>query len=588
MEGCMGTIKMSIKHKLLIYFFALILIPITLIAIFSWKISTDSIEDQANAYTEEVLEQVNQSIEFYVHDMENIIYMLSNNQEVLRFLKVGPGDLYTGQAEKELHKYKVIHPEIAGMLIVSRYQNYISKNLYKETRDSLEWEFWYSKAKKEPEAIHLFSQPIGRNIKGIPNYSADEVVSISKAIHDPNTHEFLGVIVLDLKTEIIKDLINNVTFGKKGFVYVQDDRGNMVYAPVNKTVYRIKDAWLESNSNIEKTIDGSRYQILSTLSDYTKWRIVGVFSLDKTLASAIKVRNVTLLISCAVLVVAISVAAFFATSIAKPIKYLQELMKKAEEGDLSVRCENLKDDELGSLGSSFNTMIVEIDQLIKMVYKEQKDKREAELGMLQSQINPHFLYNTLDTIQWMALENGVTDIVRIIEALTRLFRIGLSKGKDLITLEEEIQHVSSYLTIQKVRYEDKLEYSISVIEDMKGILVPKLMLQPLVENSIYHGVKEKRSKGHISIEMERLDETLRIVVRDDGKGMTDDILESIQMNLESKVQENKVGYGMFNVHERIQLLYGEDFGITIHSEENRGTEVSVDIPLRIKGGEKIV
>jgi two-component system sensor histidine kinase YesM len=196
---------------------------------------------------------------------------------------------------------------------------------------------------------------------------------------------------------------------------------------------------------------------------------------------------------------AILLSVFFASSIALPVEKLRSLMRQAETGDFSIRFSENRQDEIGQLGQSFNRMIEEISNLIDQVYHEQQRKRETELRVLQEQIKPHFLYNTLDTIQWMAQEHGAQDIVDMVSALTQLFRVGLSKGQEMIPLREELRHVESYLFIQKVRYEDKFDYTISINPGIDQLRVLKVILQPLVENAIYHGIKERRGKGHILV-----------------------------------------------------------------------------------------
>lgn len=255
-------------------------------------------------------------------------------------------------------------------------------------------------------------------------------------------------------------------------------------------------------------------------------------------------------------------------------------MKKAEEGDLSVRFNSKYNDEIGQLGKSFNTMIKEISNLVDMVYMEQKCKREAELKTLQAQIKPHFLYNTLYTIQWMAGEHGAQDVVHIVGALANLFRIGLSKGKEMISVQEELEHVRSYLIIQKARYEDKLMYEINYEEDVLHHRVLKLILQPLVENAIYHGINAKRGGGTIRITA-RLDKgKLHFCVADDGIGMTPAKLIELRNSLENNHSESaKTGFGISNVNERIRLSYGLEYGLIYTSVYQEGTKVEVWHPI---------
>lgn len=576
-KGRRIVLRLKIKQKLTLYFFVLIIISLLLVSTINSVLTTNSLEQQAMTYTEEVLSQVQRNIDLYIKNMEDVIWLISNNDQVLGSLK--QRNTGKGTIESQLGKYKKKYPEIAGILIISKDYQVYSNDMSPLKRDFLTKEPWYIKAKAEPSTYQMFSAQVGRNIKLHGNYSADEVVSISKAIYDPLTKEYLGVILIDLRSKVIKEVIDSVSFGKKGFVYVTDITGSKVYAPVNPIVYRIKQKWiLSESSGFVRNIKEGRYQIIHSYSEKTKWFIVGVFSLDETLKSVSKIQSYTIIICLVVLALAASIALFFATSIAKPVARLQVLMKKAEEGDMDVRFELERDDEIGDLGKSFNAMIGEIKNLIELVYQEQQDKRDAELKMLQSQINPHFLYNTLDTIQWMALENDVDEIVDIIESLTKLFRIGLSKGKDLIPLGQEIQHVTSYLAIQQVRYEDRMTYRVDIDEDIMGVMVPKLILQPLVENSIYHGIKGKSGRGEIVISGKKLHEGVLLEVRDDGAGIKRGKLAEIREGLSHNIFENKVGYGMFNVNERLVLLYGKEHHLIVESVEGEGAKISIYVP----------
>jgi two-component system sensor histidine kinase YesM len=255
-------------------------------------------------------------------------------------------------------------------------------------------------------------------------------------------------------------------------------------------------------------------------------------------------------------------------------------MKEAQEGDLTVSFNTMYNDEIGELGNSFNTMVKEISNLINLVQIEEKSKRIAEMNVLQAQIKPHFMYNTLDTIRWMAEEHNEKDIVEIIEAFTNLLRISLSKGKEIISVKEELNHVQSYLTIQKIRYEDKLDYEIEFDENIFNYNLIKLILQPLVENAIYHGIKEKRGNGKIVITGKFEGDSLCFTIKDNGKGIEEEVLDKInKMLVHSNEKGNEMGYGIFNVNERIRLTYGEKYGLVYKSVYGEGTIVELRHPI---------
>lgn len=429
----------GLRSKLLIYFFTLILLPFTTLGVLGNWVSSKTIEQEATRHTKQMIEQVQNNTDSYIKDMENIIKLLANEPEVIEFLNINPlfpkvnMEPVETEIKRLMSNLQGNHPEIAGIILVNGYDFDISNEMYRYSKDALTTETWYMGAVRSPSKFQLISNPIGRNIKSQVNYSADEVVSLVKAIEDPNTGKFRGVILIDLKLEILEKVIKGVTLGKSGFLYMMDANGNVVYTPVNEVVYRVNAEWLETKSNnLVKKISGKRFQILVSESQYTGWKTVGVFSLNDTLQEVTKVRNYSIVIGFVTLLLGISAAILFTNSIVKPIGKLRLLMKKAEEGDLNVYFDSRSQDEVAQLGSSFNNMIAEIRKLVDMVYKEQKSKREAELRVLQEQIKPHFLYNTLDTIQWMAQEDKPDEIVKMIAALTNLFRIGLNKGKEMI------------------------------------------------------------------------------------------------------------------------------------------------------------
>jgi two-component system, sensor histidine kinase YesM len=576
---------MLIRFKLLLYFFTLILFPIVTLGVLGNIIYSQSMEEQTNLHTAQMIEQVTRNVEFYIRDMENIVYYLSNESVVIEFLRLynsaDNNEVIQDQVKEILKNYTAIHPEIAGIMIVNYHDMDISNEMYRLARDPLTEEMWYKRAVSSPKELQLHSKPLGRNIKTNQNYRADEVVSVAKAIVDPASGKCIGVILIDLKLTAIEKVLEDITLGKTGFLYVMDDNGNIVYAPVNSVVYRVKNEWLtESSGSIVKAIQSNSYQVIYKNSKYTNWKTIGVFSLNETLQEVASIRHYSMLIGIFTLVLAVIAACFFTSSITKPLNKLRRLMKKAEEGDWSVRFNSKYHDEIGQLGHSFNNMIQEISNLIELVYLEQKRKREAELKTLQAQIKPHFLYNTLDTIHWMAQERGAQDIVDIVAALANLFRIGLSKGKELITVREEIEHVKSYLLIQKARYEDKLDYDIHFNENVLEYSVLKLVLQPLVENAIYHGLHARRGNGKITITAQIQDNKLYFCVSDNGLGIAVEKMKEIEALLHSnKVEALSTSFGIFNVNERIRLSFGAEFGLKFTSTYGEGTKVEVWHPL---------
>lgn len=565
-----------------------ILLPTVTITAFGNILYKNSINNEQNANTQQMVGQISSNIDFYIKDTENIINYLSQDPRVLKYLnydKLSKNvdiNAMEYDASTAITSFTKLHPEIAGIMLVNPNDIYVSDIMNRISRDPLTNEKWYIKAINNPKDVQLFSKPIGRNINNIFQYSADDVVSMSKAVTDSKKGNCIGVILIDMKLDIIKSVIENVKPGNTGFIYIVDPEGEIVYAPVNKVVYRIKQTWLEDLENkiTLKTINNKDYEILHKLSAYTKWKTVGVFPLDESIRVITYFKYYSLAIAVLTLIFAGIVAMFFTGTITKPIGKLRQLMKRTEDGNLDVYFNSKYNDEIGELGNSFNTMIKEIKNLIGLVQIEDKKKRKAEIGILQAQIKPHFLYNTLDTIQWMALEHNSDGVIKMVENLTTLLRIGLSSGAEFIKLIDEIKHVESYLSIQKIRYEDKLNYEIKIDEKLLNYNVIKLILQPLVENAIYHGIKEKRGIGLITITGEIKFNKLHLSVIDNGIGMKEDKLEEINILLKGHVDsKGSLGYGIYNVNEKIRLTYGDEFGLEYHSIYGEGTTVELWHPV---------
>ena len=279
----------------------------------------------------------------------------------------------------------------------------------------------------------------------------------------------------------------------------------------------------------------------------------------------------------------IFISYYISQSITRPVRELSKVTEKVARGDLSVRSDVDTGAEIRVLSDSFNEMIDRVSRLLDQVRTEQESLRKAELELLQAQINPHFLYNTLDTIVWLAEAGDQARVVSMVGSLSKFFRASLGQGKDAVTIKDELDHVRSYLEIQQVRYQDILDYSIDVPKEVYDAPIPKITLQPLVENALYHGIKNKRGKGNISITGMTENKCLYIYIEDNGIGMTEERLRQISSRINSPDSSDKADpsemFGLNNVNERIKLKYGQRYGIHIDSVYGEGTKVTLLLPL---------
>lgn len=591
----MSIPSLSIRNRLLVSFLALLLLPVITLGVVGPFIFSRSIENQVIDHTLRMISQVDKNLEYLVVNLEKLSNLLEATPAIHQFFIPTPANdsnKFEGEALAFMDACLQTHKEIAGILLISSDDRILTRHYTRITRDPLTLEPWYLKVVGSTKEITIISRPIGRNIRSQLGYGSDDVVSIVKPVRDPgHFNRVAGAILIDLRLESIQGLLADSSLGRDGYLYISDQNGELVFAPVNETIYRIAPLQIGgSEGRTFRRYNHEVFQILYKQSPYTGWTTAGVFSIQSVLREVSFIRLYALIVGSFTVFLAIILSVFFASSIARPVEKLRSLMKQAETGDFSIRFSDQRQDEIGQLGHSFNRMIEEISNLIDQVYYEQQRKRETELRVLQEQIKPHFLYNTLDTIQWMAQEKGAGDIVDMVNALTQLFRVGLSKGQEIIPLREEFRHVESYLFIQKVRYEDKFDYIIRIAPGLEQLRVLKVILQPLVENAIYHGIKERRGKGHIYVGAELEGQDLLLTVEDDGIGMPADKLAHLQEELRLSHQllpdshkdwgeGGHIGFGARNVHERIFLNFGPNYGITYHSTWGQGTQVTVRHPV---------
>ncbi|WP_195263731.1 sensor histidine kinase [Clostridium sp. 1001275B_160808_H3] len=586
--------KGKIRNRLLIFFLVITFLPITTLGIFANLIYTKIVEKKVNQHTEQMIKQIEVNIDNHIKSVENILMYISNSEDVINFLKESEEDsssseisILEDRIKKSLKVYTDVNSEIFGLLIVNNYNKYISNELEKKTRDSLIKETWYTGAINESGKVYFFSNPIGRNLRSYKSYSAEDIISISKAVIDKETNKPIGVVMADINLKKFDDIIRDNYIGEKGFFYLLDNNNNIVYSPVNSIIYRINSNNFDNKSDsFIHSINNETFKIMYTTSEVTGWKSIGVFSFEDITKDITVMERFTLIIAIATSFLAVFFSLLFTNSIVTPIRELRTLMKGVESGDLDLKFEEYKySNEFGELGHSFNHMVSEIKKLINMVYKEQRSKRKAEMETLQAQIKPHFLYNTLDTIAWMAEDYNAKDIVELVAALTKVFRIGLNKGKEVIKLRDEIEHINSYLIIQKYRYEDKLSYEINFHNEILDTLILKLITQPIVENAIYHGIKEKRGRGKIYINFRKVADEIIITVEDNGAGITEEKLLNINSMLETSNSfcidsESGSGYGISNVNTRIKLSYGQNYGLHYYSELGEWTKVEIRLPFK--------
>ena len=413
-----------------------------------------------------------------------------------------------------------------------------------------------------------------------------------------------------LVVQLKKAELDRILSGKYGYfdqLLIVNENGEFLAGSdgVNtKKLIEIVRPSVKNGSVADSTYEQNKikYLVFSDTLDTTGWRIFGLRSRDSLLGSLQSLRVLIAEFTVIIFLAAFAALLLVSNSLTAALTRLEKRMSIVQGGDFEVRFFYPYQDEVGSLARSFNCMLDEIERLVKkqdetiqelkrerdFVAEVQKQKRKAELKALQAQINPHFLYNTLNAITWQAADKGEEEISILSSSLGRFFRISLSKGAEVISLREEIEHVTSYLEIQSIRYGAKLNYDVEVDSSLMEYKVLKLILQPLAENSIYHGIKEKAQAGwiHIRAQLIHIDEDsdrLQISVWDNGLGIAYDMLKKINNSLAHGETNLADGYGIFNVNERIRLYYSEQYGLLYESEEGEWTKAILTLPA-VKAG----
>ena len=566
----------------------LVLSAVVIVTGVSMKFTNTSIFENSSEYTHTIIQQMNQNIDSYIDYMENIAYLISSNEDVQDYLfdeKIDNEGRY--RILNQLQTILDSRSDIRNVGIISKNGRMLINDGSKSVNQDLDLntQEWYATALEKPNGPILTSSHVQHIISGERPW----VITLSRGIRDRSgSGEKEGVFFIDLNYSAISELCDQSTVGTKGYAFILDAKGNIVYHPQQQQLYN--ELQTENISLImdtdEDTVltgtgnDGKLYSI--SRSEKTGWTVVDCTNVKELLSKSRQAQSVYVLTAIILVIVALLFSRFMARSITLPIQKLRDSMKKVQEGDFSVSDVVVDSkNEIGSLTKSFDVMTHRIHELMEQNVHEQEEKRKSELKALQSQINPHFLYNTLDSIIWMAEGKKNEEVVLMTASLARLLRQSISNEDEVVPIANEVEYARGYLTIQKMRYKDKLEFQIEVDSSILYIPLIKLVLQPIIENAIYHGLKYKESKGLLIVKGFMKDGNAVLQVIDDGVGMDEETLAQIYDK--HKVNYHSNGVGVYNVQKRLKLYYGEDYGITYTSELGKGTTATITIPGRQEG-----
>ena len=444
---------------------------------------------------------------------------------------------------------------------------------------------WYQNARSEIENIH-FSTPHVQNLFNDGTFRYHRVVSLSRSvdINDGSTSGS-GVLLVDMKYSVLEDMLDRINETSSGIYYYLCSRdGEIIYHPrwteINRGFFKEENNKAASYEDgiYEIKTDGQKENVVVGSVAYTGWKLIGVVPESVQETSINKFRYYIITTILILVMMLLQVNRFISRKISRPIRELDESVKAYEAGampDIYIGGSA----EIRHLGYSVQKSYEQIETLMKEIIQQQTERRKSELDALQSQINPHFLYNTLESITWMIEAQRNNEAVVMISELAKLLRVSLSRGKTIISIEDELQHGRSYMNIQRVRYKERFKVEFLIDEEIKDYCIVKLVIQPLLENAIYYGVgnMDEDDDGQILVRGEKKGEDIYISIEDNGMGMPEDIRDNILTD-NSKVPKHGSGVGVINVHSRIRLMFGPEYGLEVYSELDEGTKVVIHIP----------
>lgn len=577
----------------------IIMIPFTLIGVCAILILavglyirfTNTAKEMITGENIQIVDQANQSMNYYLKEMmqvsDSIYYHILKQEDISSAdAKKAIELLYNANQDKVVN---IALFDKDGAVVYGVPNSTAKKNSNPQNAK------WYQDAVSNIENLH-FSLPYVQNIFDTSDISYRWVVSLSRYVEFEREGKMEdGVLLVDMNFNGIEQVLKNVNLGSPGYLYLMDRDGEIIYHPQQQLLYsglaeednrRVKD--YEDGGYVTEFQGEKRLNTIKTVG-YTGWKLAAVVSMGEVVSSYRDLRYYILILSICLIIILIRASTLVSEKLTTPIDHLEQSVESLEAGNLETEIAIGGSEEIRHLGHSIQSMVDQMKHLMEEIVVEQELKRKTEFEALQTQINPHFLYNTLDSIVWMIENENNEGAVKMVTSLARLFRISI-RGKSIVPVGDELAHANYYLAIQNIRYKNKFDYFIEASEEVREYATVKLILQPMIENSINHGMAhmEKDDGGEIRVRAYTTQECLILEVEDNGCGMTPD---QISQALCRQKHEKGIdtGIGMGNVDERIRIHFGKEYGVQIISEPDEGTLIRMKMPLqkaqeKTKGG----
>lgn len=584
--------NLTFTYRIFIYNILIILISLSLVSYFSNKISTNAIIQKAEKNSSRELSLIVNNLNSMVDTVNNYSISLSIDKSLQKLLSENANIPSTPDRQYNANTDLVtITTNIIGLNSSITSCNIMSLNgtLYdigKYENASVSQILNNRFIKK----IYGWPKPFwcGPYKLNLKDGASQDVFLIVKAVVNLESGKILGATLIFVKESDLSSIYSNNMDNDHNNFYIIDENNRVISSSTKSSLYEDFNNAIPIRSDLyEKLISDKRLitrinnkQTLIIIHDFEKlnWKVISTVPISEITSENKVINRLIIIIGVLCLIFAFIASFFLSRSISKPLLKLVKIMKSVKQGNMDVRANFDSTDEIGMLGSGFNDLMDRIEVLLNEIYLEQKMKREFEFKLLQSQIKPHFLYNTLETIISFIKLSMPDKAISSVRYLANFYRISLSKGNDIITIGEEIQLTDSYLSIQKLRYTEYIDFKIEVENGILQFMVPKLTLQPLVENAIYHGLKQKNEKGLISIKGYQANDCVHFEVYDNGIGMSQEKIDKI-LNTRTNFNNRNEDFGINSVDARIKHLYNNDYGIKITSEPGQYTKIVITLPI---------
>lgn len=579
---------MDLRPRLQFYFLLLSVIPMLLVGLLAYGVSARVIMAATQEKTVAAIDMVCAAIDEMFFEVQTLCQNTAEDITMQRLMRRQFSDIkeqYSADLEgsMDLAFSVASRDNLFGLYVIGENGGKYKSNAASFKVENVRERPWYRRVFEGSQPVWFPIHQYSYAVKTID----DSYLSVGVPFVDKASGDVCGIVMADIEVKQLETLMERGLAGQ-GDMYLLDEAGRIMHRRVTlPRGERPQDGAVEAAVARAQLVFGQSallphrdFLMVCRPLAQSGFKIVGAIPKGQITRST---DSVAVAVGVALLVViaaSILSGMYVSDTVTRPLRKLEKIMAQVESGDLSVRMHSKYHDEIGRMSNSFDAMLDETQRLIDQVVNEQKKLRQSELKVLQAQITPHFLYNSLDSVRWLLRLSKVNQAQQMLEALSTLFMVALSGGREVIPIRDEIRHVTSYLIIESMIYSKKIQYVIEVEPQLESYKTLKLLLQPLVENAVYHGIKPKNGAGEILVCVVEEGEEITLTVRDTGVGMSPEQVRAMQAGLDTlqRPDTGEKGYGLFNVNERVRLFYGPSYGVQVRSCQDQWTEVSIRIP----------